>query len=95
MQIISSYATGITKMIAGRNKNITIPAPKLGMYFSNIPTQIKLSKGSYVSVQVADPGSFDWSKWVFDKNSGTIREKEGTKQDIPFNYFVFSVNKYS
>lgn len=94
MPIISNYAIGITKMLATRNSNVFIPAPKLGLYFSTIPTQIKLAIGSYIAVQMPNPGDFDWTKWKFNKNTGTIQSTEGPKMDIPFNYFVFSVNKY-
>lgn len=91
--IITEYASGITKMILGRNKNREITAPNMGLYFGNIPTQMKLAKGSYIAVQMSDPEKFDWSEWKYNKNYGTIQSTDGQHSDLPYNYFVFSISE--
>jgi hypothetical protein len=91
--IITEYATGITKMIAGRNKNREITAPKMGLYFGNIPTRMKLSKGVYIAIQMSNPDQFDWSKWNYNRSYGTIRSIDEQNTDIPHNYFVFSISE--
>ena len=91
--IITEYATGITKMIASRNRNREITAPKMGLYFGNVPTRMKLSKGVYIAIQMSNPDQFDWSKWNYNRSYGTIRSIDGQNTDIPHNYFVFSISE--
>lgn len=91
--IITEYATGITKMIAGRNKNLEITAPKMGLYIGNTPTRMKLSKGVYIAIQLSNPDQFDWSKWSYNRSYGTIQSLDGTNSDLPYNYFVFSISE--
>lgn len=91
--IITEYATGITQMIAKRNKNREITAPKMGLYFDTIPTHMKLSKGVYIAIQMEKPDQFDWSKWTYNRSYGTIQSTDGNNTDIPYNYFVFSISE--
>jgi hypothetical protein len=88
--IITEYATGITKMIAGRNKNREIIAPKMGLYFGTNATKMKLAKGSYIAIQVTN--DFDWTQWHYSRTQGVIQSKDGAVKDLPYNYFVFSVS---
>lgn len=91
--VITEYATGITQMIKSRNKNVEITSPKMGLYFDNIPTHMKLAKGVYIAIQMEKPDEFDWSKWAYNRNYGTIQSTDGIHTDIPFNYFVFSISE--
>ena len=91
--VITEYAKGITEMIASRNKNRPITAPKMGLYFGNSAGRMKLSKGMYIAVQTSKPNEFDWSKWVYNRNFGTIQSSDGTHSELPFNYFAFSISK--
>ncbi|MEG1667392.1 hypothetical protein [Chryseobacterium sp.] len=91
--MITEYATGITKMIANRNRNQQITAPKMGLYFGNIPTQMKLATGVYIAIQISNPGEFNWSVWKYNRNYGTIQSNDGQNKDLPYNYFIFSVSK--
>jgi hypothetical protein len=91
--IVTEYAKGITEMIATKNRNVPITSPTLGLYFgNNIPTQMKLSKGSYIAVQTSAPEDFDWNKWKYNKQSGSIQSQDGAIKEMPYNYFVFSIN---
>lgn len=91
--IITEYAKGITEMIASRNKNRSINAPKMGLYFGNSAGRMKLAKGMYIAVQTSKPNEFDWSKWVYNRNFGTIQTSDGSQTELPFNYFAFSVSQ--
>jgi hypothetical protein len=91
--IVTEYAKGVTEMIAKRNRNIEITSPTLGLYFGNNSTRIKLTKGAYIAVQTSDPQDFDWSKWVYNKNFGTVQSIDGTVKELPFNYFIFSISQ--
>ena len=90
--ILSEYATGITKLIAGRNRNREITAPKMGLYFDNIASHLKMARGVYIALQTSDLGSFDWSKWHYNRNFGTIQSLDGVHKELPFNYFAFSIS---
>jgi hypothetical protein len=91
--IITEYATGITKMIASRNKNRSITSPKMGLWFGNSPTRMKISKGVYIAVQTSSPQDFDWSKWKLNRAFGTIQSVDGNQNEIPHNYFIFSISE--
>lgn len=93
LPILTEYATGITKLIASRNRNQEITAPKMGLYFGKTPSQLKIAKGLYIAFQISDPGNFDWSQWSYDRHFGTIRSKDGVHSDLPYNYFAFSITE--
>lgn len=93
LPILTEYATGITKLIASRNRNREITAPKMGLYFGKTPSHLKIAKGLYIALQISDPGNFDWSQWKYDRNFGTIRSKDGIHSDLPYNYFAFSISE--
>lgn len=92
--IISSFAIGLTKMIARRNKNIPVQDFYMGLDFTGIRTRARLSQGSYISVQVPEAEKWDWSKWVYNPTNGQIVSKDDLSKTIPYNYLVFSVSKY-
>lgn len=91
--IVAEYAKGITEMIASRNKNRPITAPKMGLYFGNSAGRMKLAKGMYVAVQTSTPDQFNWSNWIYNRNFGTIQSIDGGQTELPYNYFAFSISK--
>ena len=91
--IVTEYAKGITEMIASRNKNVSIPSPKMGLYFGNSIGKIKLAKGMYIAVQTSNPEQLDWSKWIYNRKNGTIQPTDGNNIELPFNYFAFSISQ--
>ena len=91
--VVTEYAKGITKMIASRNKNREVIAPKMALYFGASPGRMKLAKGMYIAVQMSRPDEFDWSKWTFNRNFGTLQSSDGNHTDLPYNYFIFSVSE--
>lgn len=91
--VITEYANGITEMIAKRNKNREITAPKMGLYFDNIPTHLKLAKGVYIAIQMSEPDKFNWNEWIYNRSFGSIQSTDGVHTNLPYNYFVFSVSE--
>lgn len=91
--VVSEYATGITRMILSRNKNIQIPAPTMGLYFDSISLRPKLAQGSYMAIQMPDPDTFEWNQYSYNRHSGALRRKDRPNEDLRYNYFVFSISK--
>jgi hypothetical protein len=92
----SSLAMGLTKVVAGRNRNVAVQDIYMGLDFSNIAMRARLAEGSYIAVQIPEQNevSWDWSEWVFNPNSGRIVRRDDMTQLIPYNYLVFSVTRY-
>lgn len=93
LSIVTEYATGITKQVAARNRNVEIVAPSMGLHFDNIATHMKLREGSYVAIQISDPTMITWNEWVYDSNTGLIRNSSNPQADLPYNYFIFSISR--
>lgn len=91
--VVTEYAKSITEMIASRNRNRNIIAPKMGLYFSNSPGRMKLAEGMYIAVQLSDPDKFDWNNWTYNRSRGTIISKNVDQTELPYNYFIFSISK--
>jgi hypothetical protein len=94
--LFSELAFGLTRSIAGRNKNVPVQDFHLGLDFSNIPTRARLAEGSYLAVQIPESLQtvWDWSAWVYNPNSGRVVSRNDPQQMIPYNYLVFSVSRY-
>ncbi len=90
--ILSEYATGITKLIAGRNRNREITSPKMGLYFDNIASHLKMARGVYIALQTSEPDVFDWNQWHYNRSFGTVQSTDGTHKELPYNYFAFSIS---
>lgn len=91
LPVVTGFATGITKAVLSRNKNVLVQAFDMGLDFSTIKTRAKLKEGSYVVVQAPVP--FDWSQWVYSPTNGQIISSGDTNKTIPYNYIVFSISK--
>jgi hypothetical protein len=92
LPIVTNFATGITKAIAGRNRNIPVQDFYMGLDFTNVATRARLAEGSYIAVQAPITG-WDWSKWVYVPTTGEILSNDDSRQPIPYNYVVFGVSK--
>jgi hypothetical protein len=92
----SQMALGLTKSIAGRNRNVAVQDFYMGLDFSRIPTGARLAEGSYLAVQIPEKmqAVWNWEEWVFNPANGQIVNKTEKTQLIPYNYIVFSVNRY-
>jgi hypothetical protein len=93
---LSGMAIGLTKSIAGRNRNVPVQDFYMGLDFSNIPTGARLAEGAYLAVQIPDTLQtvWDWSEWVYNPGNGQVVNKADPTQLIPYNYIVFGVSRY-
>lgn len=93
---LANLAVGITKMVAGRNKNVPVQDIFMGLDYTKIATRARLAQGSYVAVQIPqkDQLEWDWKDWVYDPTKGYIVNEDDNKKLIPRNYVVISVSKY-
>lgn len=93
---LTAIATGLTRAIATRNRNVPVQDFYLGLDFSTIATRARLAVGSYIAVQIPEKLQtvWDWSTWVYNPTNGQIVNKGDPAQLIPYNYIVFSVSRY-
>lgn len=94
--LLSQLALGVTKSIAGRNRNVPVQDFYMGLDFSNIVMGARLAEGSYLAVQIPETMQtvWDWSQWVYNPNSGQVVDMATQTQLIPYNYVVVSVSRY-
>jgi hypothetical protein len=94
--LFSELAFGLTRSVAGRNKNVPVQDFHLGLDFSNIPTRARLAEGAYIAVQIPESlqSVWDWSEWEYNPANGRVVSKADSQQLIPYNYLVFSVSRY-
>ncbi len=88
---LSSFAVGMTKAIAQRNRNVAVQDVQLGLDFGATSTGARLAVGSYLAVQMPSAflRSWRWSDWSYDTSSGQILDAAGGL--LPLNYFVIGV----
>lgn len=94
---LANIAVGITRMVASRNKNVPVQDIFMGLDFSATPFTARLSKGSYVAVQIPqeDRREWDWKNWVYDQQNMLVVNKDDKNQLIPYNFIIFNVNEYT
>jgi hypothetical protein len=92
----SEMALGLAKMVASRNRNVSVQDFELGLDFSSMPMGARLAEGAYLAVQIPESQQtvWKWSEWVYDPASGQVVNKAMPGQLIPYNYLVFSVSRY-
>lgn len=90
---LSSFAIGMTKAIAKRNRNVAVQDVQLGLDFGDTSTGARLAGGSYVAVQMPSSllRSWRWSDYSYDTSSGQILGP--ADRLLPLNYFVIGVSR--
>lgn len=93
---LSEIAMGLTKSVLTRTENVAVQKIYMGLDFSQIPLRARLRVGSYIAVQIPDTqiGSWDWREYGYARNTGQIVRRNQPGQMIPYNYFVFSIDRY-
>jgi hypothetical protein len=93
---LSGMAIGLTRMVAGRHRNVPVQDFYLGLDFDNILSGARLAAGSYVAVQIPQSleSIWDWDEWVFNPQRGLIVKKDDQMGLIPYNFIVFGVRHY-
>lgn len=85
---------GVTRALAGRNKNVAVQDFYLGLDFLKTSAGARLAVGDYIAAQVPTETALNWSDWYYDSNIGTIVKKADSTQSLPYNYVVFGVSKH-
>ena len=90
---LSSFAVGMTKAIAKRNRNVAVQDVQFGLDFGGTSTGARLAVGSYIAVQMPSAflRSWRWSDWSYDTSSGQILGS--ADRLLPLNYFVIGVSR--
>lgn len=93
---LTAMAANITKMLAGRNRNVAVQNFSLGLDFSSGPGGARLAQGLYIGVQIpeAEKVAWKWSEWVYDQANGHIVKQSEPDQLIPYNFIAFKVTRY-
>jgi hypothetical protein len=84
---------GVTKALAGRNKNVAVQDFYLGLDFLPNTMGARLATGDYIAAQVPELASIKWNAWQYDPNVGTIVSTEDSTVGLPYNYVVFGVSR--
>jgi hypothetical protein len=89
-------AANITRMLAGRNRNVAVQNFNLGLDFSKGPGGARLAQGLYIAVQIpeADQVVWKWDEWVYNQTNGHIVKRTDPSQLIPYNFISFKVSQY-
>lgn len=87
-------AGAVVKFLAKQSENAQVHDFNLGLDFADGASSARLRLGSYIVIQTDAP-SWDWSKFVWDRNSMSLRRKTPGKDDEGFNYMVFGVGPFS
>jgi hypothetical protein len=85
---------GVTKALAGRNKNVAVQDFYLGLDFLENSMGARLAIGDYIAVQVPNETAINWSDWRYDPHVGTIVNKNDATEGLPYNYVVFGVSRH-
>ena len=94
--LFSETALGLTKAIAGRNRNVPIQDFCMGLDFTAIATRARLAEGSYLAVQIPETIQtvWRWNECIYDPAAGRVVSKEDPTRLIPYNYLVFGISRY-
>jgi hypothetical protein len=84
---------GVVKMLAARNQNVAVQKFYLGLDFEQAALGVRLAQGNYIAVQVPNETTIDWSRWVFNQNTGAIVHKANS-EPLDYNYVVFRISRY-
>jgi hypothetical protein len=92
---LSALAVGLTRALAGRNRNVPVQDFYLGLDFGANPLGARLAEGNYLAVQIpeANQAVWDWDQWVYNPSNGQVVKKDNKAELIPYNYVVFGVNR--
>ncbi len=92
----SELGFGLAKMIATRNRNVSVQDFDLGLDFSTIAMHGRLAEGSYLAVQIPEnlQASWNWNEWIYHPGIDQVVQRIDPQQLIPYNYLVFSISRY-
>ena len=85
---------GAVKNVVKRTRNTQVHHFNLGLDFSDSATSARLRLGSYV-VSQTNRTDWDWSEFVWDRSSLSLRRRDAGAAAIDFNYMVVGVSPYT
>lgn len=92
---LSAMAVGITRALAGRNRNVSVQDFYLGLDFTDAATGARLSEGTYFAVQAPEDVTVScWEKWVYNRQSQHLVARDNPAVPIPYNYIAFRVSRH-
>ena len=91
---LTKLATGTTRLIASRSKNVTVQRFYLGLDTKRSAVGGPLVTGNFIVAQVPGPAEIDWSNYHYDPRTGTIVLKEDGTRGLPYNYLIFRVTRH-
>jgi hypothetical protein len=91
---LTKVVMGLAQSALTRHDNLKVQDFHLGLDFNPQGTGVGLRLGSYVVVQVPEPGAVDWASWVFDRQRETIvHAQDGSL--FPCNYLLFRLSPHT
>jgi hypothetical protein len=92
---LTDFASGLTRAIAKRNRNVPVQNFYMGLDFSDSAFRARLAEGSYIALQIPESAlsSWDWNDWGYHPASGELKSVAQSVA-VPYNYIVFSVSRY-
>lgn len=92
---LSAMAVGITRALAGRNRNVSVQDFYLGLDFTTSATGARLREGTYFAVQAPEEVTVScWEKWAYNRQSQHLVARDKPAAPIPYNYIAFSVSRH-
>jgi hypothetical protein len=90
---LSEMALGFAKVIATRNRNLSVQDFGLGLDFSTIAGRGRLAEGAYLAVQKPESIPWDWTEWIYLSARGQVVHRNDYQKLIPYNYLVFGISR--
>jgi hypothetical protein len=92
---LATMASGLTRGLATRHRNVPVQDFYMGLDFSNVATRARLAEGSYLAVQIPEDEApaWDWNAWRFAPGSGQVVSATDSQQTLRYNYVVFGVSR--
>jgi hypothetical protein len=92
---LATMASGLTRALAGRNRNVPVQDFFMGLDFSNVVTRARLAEGSYLAVQIPEDelSVWDWDQWRYQPGSGQVVAASDAQNALRYNYVVFGVSR--
>jgi hypothetical protein len=87
-------AGSVVTFLAKRSENCQVHDFNLGLDFANGASSARLRLGSYIVVQT-DETTWDWTHYVWDRDSFALKPKSPDIEEPSFNYMVFGVAPFS
>lgn len=92
---LTKLATGTTKMLASRSKNVTVQKQYIGLDTTLAAAGAPLVAGNFIMAQVPGPAEINWSEYQFDPNTGTVMSTANGGQPLRYNYLIFRVTPHN